>query len=136
MNGSNYKYSKLTDELINAFYDVYNTLGFGFLEKVYEKALMVELKSRNIKAESQKKIQVQYAGVTVGDYYADIIANDKVLIEIKASEKLCEEDTYQLINYLKASEMEVGLLLNFGRKPEVKRKVFNNLRKRIINRNS
>ncbi|MES2646366.1 MAG: GxxExxY protein [Bacteroidota bacterium] len=116
----------LSYEIINAFYKVYNKLGYGFLEKVYEKALMIELKNRKFNCESQYGIEVYYEGVAVGKYFADIIVNSCIILEIKASECLCEEHGFQLINYLKASKIEVGLLLNFGKKPDVKRKIFTN----------
>ena len=122
--------NKLTDKVINCFFKVYNTLGYGFLEKVYERALLIELTKIGLKVESQKPIKVQYDKQVIGDYYADIIVNDIVILELKAAETLCEQHELQLINYLKATDIEVGLLLNFGKKPEVKRKIFsNNLKK-------
>ena len=122
--------NKLTDKVINCFFKVYNTLGYGFLEKVYERALLIELKKIGLKVESQKPIKVQYDKQVIGDYYADIIVNDIVILELKAVEILCEQHELQLINYLKATDVEIGLLLNFGKKPEVKRKIFsNNLKK-------
>jgi GxxExxY protein len=120
-----------TDKIINAFYKVYNELGFGFLEKVYENALFLELKTMNIYSEKQKNIKVFYNKEIVGDYYADIIVENKVIVELKAAEALCEEHEFQVINYLKATEIEVGLLLNFGKKPEFKRKIFTNDKKKI-----
>jgi GxxExxY protein len=122
----NYKHSEITDIIIKAFYKVYNTLGYGFLEKVYENALLIELGREGLKARKQKRIIVHYDGFEAGEYYADIIVNDLIIIELKAAEFLCQEHEFQLINYLKATEIEVGLLLNFGRKPEIKRKVFAN----------
>lgn len=123
------KYEDLSASIIKAFYKVYNTLGYGFLEKVYENALLIELKELGLHVERQPKITVYYAGVEVGDYYADLIVESAIIIEAKAKEALLEEHEVQLLNYLKATEIEVGLLLNFGRKPEVKRKVFDNNRK-------
>lgn len=120
------KHEELTEQIIKAFYKVYNTLGYGFLEKVYENALLIELKKLGFKVENQKGICVYYDDVEVGIYYADIVVEDVVIVELKASEALAEEYTIQLINYLKATNIEVGLLLNFGKKPEVKRKVFDN----------
>ncbi len=116
----------LTQKIINAFFTVYNTLGYGFLEKVYENALIIELNKIKLEAVPQKSIQVLYDGYTVGDYYADIVINDLVIVEIKAVEIIREEHKYQLLNYLKASDREVGLLLNFGKKPEFKRVIFTN----------
>ncbi len=107
----------------------YNRLGYGFLEKIYENAMMIELKKGNINAISQFPIQVLYEGEIIGEYYADIIVNSKVIIEIKASKRLVEENEAQLLNYLRATDVEIGLLLNFGTKPEVKRKAFDNSRK-------
>lgn len=114
----------ITDKIIKCFYEVYNTLGYGFLEKVYENAMILELKSAGLLAEAQKPIKVNYKGITVGDYCTDIIVEKKVIVELKASEKIKEENEYQLINYLKATDVQVGLLLNFGKKPEFKRKIF------------
>ncbi len=126
MNTDNYKYSDLTDKIIKAFYKVYNVLGYGFLEKGYENALFLELKELGLYVEKQRSITVYYEGMEIGEYYADLIVENNVIIELKAAESLCEEHEFQLINYLKATEIEVGLLLNFGKKPELKRKVFSN----------
>ena len=125
------KYSDLTEQILKAFYKVYNTLGYGFLEKVYENALFIELCSLHFIVEKQKAIDVFYADKRVGEYYADLIVNDIVIVEIKAHECLLTEHENKLINYLKATQIEVGLLLNFGKKPEVKRKMFDNELKRI-----
>lgn len=122
----NYKHSEITERIIKAYYNVYNTLGFGFLEKVYENAMVIELSSMGFVVEKQRRIKVHYQGKEVGEYFADLTVNDQVIIELKAAEFLCEEHEFQLINYLKASQIEVGLLLNFGQKPELKRKVFSN----------
>jgi len=122
-------HSDLTDQIIKAFYKVYNTLGYGFLEKVYQKAMLYELKNRGLYCQEEHPISVFYEGIKVGDYRADIIVNDLVIIENKASEGLAEENEFQLINYLKATEIEVGLLLNFGKKPEFRRKIFTNDKK-------
>jgi GxxExxY protein len=109
---------------------VYNVLGYGFLEKVYEKALKFELEKAGLVVERQKPINVYYETELVGEYFADLLVENKVIIELKASESICEEHENQLINYLKATEIEVGLLLNFGKKPEIKRKVFSNINKK------
>ncbi len=119
-------HSALTSKIIKCFYAVYNTLGYGFLEKVYENSLLIELKLRGLKVEAQRQIDVLYADEKVGVYFADLIVEDTVIVEIKASDALCEENEFQLINYLKASDIEIGLLLNFGKKPEFKRKIFTN----------
>ncbi|HPK04368.1 MAG TPA: GxxExxY protein [Bacteroidales bacterium] len=128
MSNEKYKHADITEKIIQAFYKVYNTLGFGFLEKVYENAMFIELRAMGLLVEKQRRVRVFYKGQEVGDYFADLIVNEKVIIELKASEALCEEHEYQLINYLKATEIEVGLLLNFGKKPDFKRKIFSNVR--------
>ena len=122
-------YKEKTKEIIKAFFNVYNKLGYGFLEKVYHNALLIELKKSGFVCESQKPVKVFYEGSMVGDYYADIIVDDCIILELKAADALCEEHEYQLINYLKATEIEIGLLLNFGKKPEFKRKIFTNERR-------
>jgi len=119
-------HKEITDKIFKAFYKVFNELGFGFLEKVYENAMFIELCSMDLICEKQKPIKVYYSGQKVGEYFADIIVNDCLIIELKAAESLCEEHELQLINYLKATEIEVGLLLNFGKKPDFKRKIFTN----------
>lgn len=124
-----YKHSDLTEQIIGAFYAVYSALGYGFLEKVYVKALMIELERRGIKAEDEFPIDVYYLGQRVGEYYSDLIVNELVILEIKATKHLADEHEAQLLNYLKATPYEVGLLLNFGPKPETKRRSFDNTRK-------
>ncbi|MBL7164685.1 MAG: GxxExxY protein [Anaerolineales bacterium] len=117
-------HQELTSTIINAFYKVYNQLGYGFLEKVYENALVFELKKRGLRVQQQVPIKVRYEGNIVGEYFADILVEGKVIIELKAAENISEGHKAQLINYLKATEIEVGLILNFGPKPTFKRKVF------------
>jgi GxxExxY protein len=124
-------HKELSNQIIRCFYTVYNTLGFGFLEKVYENALMIELAKNVIKAEKQKPIKVFYENNIVGEYFADIIVENCIILELKASEYIVEEHELQLVNYLKATNIEIGLLLNFGRRPEFKRKIFTNDRKEI-----
>ncbi|MFN3590539.1 MAG: GxxExxY protein [Spirosomataceae bacterium] len=126
MKNESYKHAELTEKIIKAYYKVYNTLGFGFLEKVYENAMFIELQSMGLFVEKQRRIQVFYEGHDVGVYYADLIVNDKVIIELKAAVSLCVEHECQLLNYLKATEIEIGLLLNFGKRTEFKRKIFSN----------
>jgi GxxExxY protein len=123
------KYKELTEKIIGIFYRVYNNLGYGFLEKVYENAMMIEFKRDDIHAVSQYTIKVFYEGEIVGEYFTDILVDDKAIVEIKAVRNLALEHEAQLLNYLKATDKEVGLLLNFGPKPEIKRKVFDNIRK-------
>lgn len=120
------KHSHITELIIKAFYKVYNTLGYGFLEKVYENAMLIELRNQGLRAENQKGIKVYYDEVEIGNYLADIIVEDLIIIELKATEALCEEHEAQLINYLKATNREVGLLFNFGRTAQFKRKIFDN----------
>jgi GxxExxY protein len=124
-------HSDLTELIIKSFYTVYNVLGYGFLEKVYENSLKLELIKCGLSVESQKNLKVTYLGHEVGDYYADLLVNDLVIVELKAAEALCEEHEAQLINYLKATDKEVGLLLNFGKHPEFKRKIFMNENKNL-----
>jgi GxxExxY protein len=124
-------YSEITDKIINSFYKVYNVLGYGFLEKVYENALLIELESAGFAVLQQQNIKVYYENQVVGDYYADIIVNDLIILEIKAAEGLRDENKAQLINYLKATNKQVGLLFNFGKKPDFKRAIFSNERKEI-----
>ena len=126
-----YKHKELTDKIIHEFYSVYNELGFGFLENVYQNALFFELQNRGFKVEPQKAIDVYYQTQLVGKYKADLIINDLIILELKAVEYLVEEHELQLINYLKATDKEVGLLLNFGMKPEIRRKAFDNNRKNL-----
>ncbi|MBW2662320.1 MAG: GxxExxY protein [Deltaproteobacteria bacterium] len=124
-----FKYKELTEKIIKIFYKVYNELGYGFLEKVYENAMMIELKKEGIPAVSQFAIKVYYENEIAGEYFADILVDDKIIVEIKAARNLALEHEAQLLNYLKATSIEVGLLLNFGPKPEIKRKAFDNYRK-------
>jgi len=127
-----YLHQDITEIIIKAFYNVYNELGYGFLEKVYENALMIELKSLGLECEKQKPISVSFKGYNVGEYFADIIVENKVIIELKAAEGLVEEHEAQLLNYLRATEIEVGLLLNFGKKPQLKRQIFENVYKKSV----
>jgi len=119
-----FKQREISDIIIKAFYNVYNHLGYGFLEKVYDNAMLIELQDLGLFVTKQYPIKVFYKDKDVGDYYADLLVEKKVIVELKAAESLCEEHKFQLINYLKATELEIGLLLNFGKKPEIKRKIF------------
>ena len=123
------KYADLTKKIIGAFFKVYNKLGYGFSEKVYENALALELGKLGLRVEQQKPIVVYYDDQVVGEYFADIVVNGIVIIELKAVRKFLEAHEAQLLNYLKATTVEVGLLLNFGPKAEFKRKVYDNDRK-------
>ena len=113
---------KITEKIIGAAYTVANTLGFGFLEKVYENALLIELKKQGLNVKQQSNLPVYYDNQKVGDYYADLIVEDSVIIELKAVKDLAPEFSAQVINYLKAAKLETGLLINFGKpKIEIKR---------------
>lgn len=126
---------EITDQVLSAFYAVYNELGFGFLENVYQNALYKELSSMGLKCEPLKVIEVYYKGEVVGKYVVDMVVENEVILELKASSTLTEAHEIQLQNYLKATHMEVGLLLNFGARPEFRRKVFaNNLHDRYKER--
>jgi GxxExxY protein len=126
---ADFKYKELTEVVICCFYTVYNALGYGFLEKVYENSLFHELSKQGISALSQHPITVFYDNKMVGEYYADVVVENSLLVEIKAARNILPEHEAQLLNYLKATEIEVGLLLNFGPKPEFRRKAFDNARK-------
>ncbi|WP_166925260.1 GxxExxY protein [Flavobacterium poyangense] len=119
----------LTECIIKTFYEVYNELGYGFLEKVYQNSLYVELRSKGLKVEAQKRINVYYKGIVVGEYYADLIVEDLIILELKASDCIVKDFENQILNYLRGTDCEVGLLLNFGKKPEFRRKIFENYRK-------
>lgn len=114
---------ELTSKIISCFYKVYNTLGYGFLERVYETAMRVELERQGLAVQAQVPIKVHYEGVVVGDYFADLCVENAVIVELKAADRLDKAHEAQLMNYLRATGMEVGLLLNFGSKAEFSRKV-------------
>ena len=124
-------HEELTGRIIGAFYTVYNTLGHGFLEKVYENALVLELRKQGMVAEQQKRIDVFYDGQRVGEYFADILVDECIVLELKAAEAIAPEHEAQLINYLKATTLEVGLLLNFGPKPQFASRILPNDRKNM-----
>jgi GxxExxY protein len=111
-------------QIISAAFEVHNTLGFGFLENVYHKALLKELQSRGLKVEEQKEIRVSYKGEEVGSYFADIVINEEIILELKAMDILLKVHEAQLLNYLKATGLKLGFLINFGKnKVEYKRMV-------------
>ncbi|AUD04355.1 GxxExxY protein [Spirosoma pollinicola] len=124
---------ELTDAIIGIYYDVFNELGYGFLERVYQNAMYAELKNEGFDVTAQQQIKVYYKGLLVGDYFADLLIDNCIILELKATESLAEEHEVQLLNYLRATDIEVGLLLNFGKKPEFKRLVYTNNRKRLRN---
>lgn len=121
-----YKYHKLTRKIIKGYYEVYNELGTGFLESIYEKAMLMVLKDDfDLDVVAQKPVKVQFRNRVVGNYQTDLLVQNKVLVELKAVSKLLPGHKAQLINYLKATDIELGLLMNFGDKPEFKRFIFN-----------
>lgn len=124
--GENVKYEDITEKIIKSFYNVYNTLGYGFLEKVYENAMMIDIRKAGLNCENQIPIKVFYQNEIIGEYFADILVENKIIIELKAIKQLTKQDEVQLLNYLSSTKIEVGLLLNFGEKPEIKRKIFDN----------
>ncbi|MFC1884337.1 GxxExxY protein [Thermodesulfobacteriota bacterium] len=118
------KHKELTSKIIDCAYRVHNTLGYGFLESVYHNALLIELEKEGLKAESEKKIKVYYQDKMIGDFIADIVVDNKIIIELKSVKDVNPAHEAQLTNYLKATGIEVGLLINFGKSVEIKRRVF------------
>ena len=118
------KYEELTDKVIGCAYKVYNIMGYGFVESVYQKSLLIELQKAGISAEAQKDILVQYEGHIVGEFKADILIDDVIIVELKSVRQIVKAHEVQLVNYLSATGKDVGLIINFGEKSvEVKRKV-------------
>ncbi|MDY6969223.1 MAG: GxxExxY protein [Spirochaetota bacterium] len=126
-----FKYKDITERIIKGFYEVYNELGIGFLESVYENALFIVLQEYGFEVDCQKDISVYFRGKIIGKFKADLIVNNKVIVELKAAKNIVPEHEAQILNYLRATDIEVGLLLNFGNKPEFKRFAFENNRKTI-----
>jgi GxxExxY protein len=126
-----YKHSELTEQIIGIFYEVYNELGFGFLEKVYEEAMTIALRERSLEFQQQASVPVWFHGQKIGSYDADLVVGGVVLVELKACKALEPAHEAQLLHYLRSTEIEVGLLLNFGPRPQVKRLAFENERKKI-----
>ena len=124
------KHGNITEKILATFFRVYNVLGYGFLEKVYENALLIELKKLGLPAVAQLPIRVFYDNMVVGEYFADLLVDNAIIIEIKAAKTIIPEHEAQLLNYLKATQLEVGLILNFGPKAEFSRKAFDNSRKK------
>ena len=129
-------HEEITKQIIRAFYTVYNELGYGFLERVYENSMMIELGKMGLAVEQQYGIKVYYDDIVVGSYSADLLVENKVIVELKAASMLHEVHEAQLINYLKATELEIGLLLNFGESPQFKRKIFQNKSRESSSTNS
>ena len=119
-------HEEITEKIIKSYFKVYNSLGYGFLEKVYENAMAIELRKLGLDVKCQYPISVIYECEIVGVYFADIIVNNLVVIELKSTKEISEENECQLMNYLKATQIELGLLMNFGKVAEYKRKIFTN----------
>ena len=128
MEGS-LKHRDLTDKIIGVFYEVYNELGFGFLESVYENAMVIALEEKGLKVERQVLIPVWFRGRPLGTFAADLVVECAVILELKAVTRLIEAHVAQLMHYLRATQIEVGLVMNFGQQPEFKRRVYENARK-------
>jgi GxxExxY protein len=124
-------HKELTEQIIGAFYEVYNELGYGYLEKVYQNSLYLELKMRGFSVVPKSQVKVHYKGSEVGEYYPDLEVNGLVILELKTAEAIAPEHEAQLLNYLRATEIEVGLLLNFGVKPQFARKIYLNENKKL-----
>jgi GxxExxY protein len=129
-NSNGLKHSGITETVIGTFFEVYNELGYGFLESVYENSLAIALREKGLEVYQQIAIPVHFREKLVGDFVADMIVNRTVLLELKSARSIDSAHIAQLLNYLKATDVEVGLLLNFGYKPEFKRLAFENRRKR------
>jgi len=125
------KHRELTEKIIGVFYDVYNELGHGFLESVYRDSMVIALEQADLKCESEAAVPVCFRGRDVGQFRADIIVEGLVILELKTAASIDRSHEAQLYNYLRATEIEVGLLFNFGKQPEFRRVVFSNEEKKI-----
>jgi len=126
---SNYKHSELTDLIIAVFYDVYNELGFGFLESVYRNSLRLALLDKGLTVEQEVPVTVFFRGQNVGDSRADLVVNGTIFLELKTAEQIVAAHESQVLNYLRSTALELGLILNFGPKPQVRRLLLDNSRK-------
>jgi len=126
---SNYKHSELTDLIIAVFYDVYNELGFGFLESVYRNSLRLALLDKGLTVQQEVPVVVFFRGHNVGDFRADLVVNGTILLELKTAEQIVAAHESQVLNYLRSTALELGLILNFGPKPQVRRLLLDNSRK-------
>lgn len=124
-------HKELTDRILCAYYNVYNTLGYGFLEQVYQEAMCIELRSQGLFVAVQRPVFVYYHGQAIGEYHPDLTIDEKIILELKTAEAMHPSFEAQLLNYLRATRIEVGLVLNFGPKPEFRRKIYTNDRKHI-----
>ncbi len=125
------KHHEITQRIIGIFYEVYNVLGYGFLEKVYQSAMELRLNKAGLSVAPQHPIEVHFDGQVIGEYFADLVVEEKIIIELKAVQQLTAEHEAQLLHYLRATGYEVGLLLNFGPRPEIHRKVYDNAKKKL-----
>jgi GxxExxY protein len=125
------KHAGLTDRIIGIFYDVYNELGYGFLESVYEESLLIALREAGLAVDRQVPVPVWFRNHKVGDFRADLLVESCVLLELKSARILESAHEAQLLHYLKSTEVEIGLLLNFGSRPQFRRLLFDNERKKI-----
>lgn len=128
-------HEELTKQILEAYYEVYNELGFGFSERVYQNSLYLELKDRGFDVVAQQQCNVFYKGRNVGDYFTDLTVNNSVILELKACETIIEAHKTQLRNYLRATTLEVGFVLNFGPEPQFARKIFTNEKKKLPKKN-
>jgi len=127
---------ELTGRIISAFYKVYNTLGYGFIERIYHNSMIIELVTQGLAIETEEAINVHYDGNLVGSFSADLIVENKIILELKAKETIQDAHIAQLTNYLRSTNIEIGMVLNFGRRPEFKRKYFPNSNKGASDNNS
>jgi GxxExxY protein len=128
---SNYKHSELTNLIIAVFYDVYNELGFGFLESVYRNSLRLALLEKGLSVEQEVPVAVWFRGKNVGDFRADLVVNGTILLELKTAEQIVAAHESQVLNYLRSTALELGLILNFGPKPQIRRLLLDNSRKHV-----
>jgi GxxExxY protein len=128
---SSYKHSEITDVVIAVFYDVYNEPGFGFLESVYRNSLHLALTEKGLTVESEVPVSVLFRAVSVGDFRADLLVNHLILLELKTAERIIPAQESQVLNYLRATSLELGLILNFGPRPQIKRLLLDNSRKHV-----
>ncbi|HRI04655.1 MAG TPA: GxxExxY protein [Pyrinomonadaceae bacterium] len=121
----------LTEKIIGVFYDVYNELGHGFLESIYETAMVIALREKGLVVEQQVEVPVWFRGNKIGNFFADLFVEGVVIVELKAVRSIDPSHEAQLLHYLRSTQIELGLLLNFGVRPEIKRKIFDNPRKSV-----
>lgn len=129
MTNVQFKHQELTERIIGVFFSVYNELGPGFLESVYEQAMQIALMEARLCSERQRPLHVNFRGHVIGEFRADLVVESAVIVELKAARVICAEHEAQVLNYLRATELEVGLLMNFGAKPEFRRLAYANARK-------